>query len=167
MNSLEALTPDLFRKKLAGLTDDRGQVAFSNDSFRPLAIDLTVALALAFNRNKLDTLTLWTRIDSALGCGVSAANGGDVYALVDAACGHVHASPNAIVSAEFVGLAKPVMDLDEDAAYGFVKYLSKSRFTVIALARQSWEERRELIKRSKELAKEAEKIATQDDEVDA
>lgn len=114
-----------------------------------------MALALAFNRAKLDAKTLWTRIDSAIEAGVVAANGSDVQAMIDAACGHVFAPPNAVVSEEFVGLITPLLAMDDDAAYAFVRHLAASRFTVIVFGRQAWEERKELRKKAETLAAEA------------
>lgn len=144
MPILQQLTPEQFRKQLAGLTDVRDSGVLSSEGMREHGTNLAVAMAVAFNRRKLDVKTLWTRIDSAIQAGITAANGADIHALIDATCGHVLASPNAVVSDEFAALIGPLFDLDDDEAYALVKYLSRSRYTVIVFAKRAWEERKEL-----------------------
>lgn len=97
-----------------------------------------------FNRRMMDAKLLWTRIDSAIQTGITAANGADIHALINSSCEHVMASPNAVLSAEFSGLVGPILDMDEDEAYAFVKHLAKSRYTLIAFTKKAWEERKEL-----------------------
>lgn len=144
MPTLQALTPEQFRKELAGLTDHRSSAVFSTDSFRDHATNLAVALGIVFNRKSLDAKTLWTRIDSAIQTGITAANGADLHALLNAACEHVVASPNAVVSPEFEGLVMPILSMDEDEAYAFVRHLAKSRYTIVAFAKRAWDERKDL-----------------------
>lgn len=158
MPTLKALTPDLFRKQLAGLHDVRASAAFSPEAFRDHATNLAVLLAIVFNRRKLDAKTLWTRIDSAIQCGVTAANGADIHALINAACEHVQAAPNAVVSEEWGLLAGGLFRLDDDEAYAFVRHLEKSRFTLIAFAKQAWEQRKEWREAASKLEKEAARL---------
>lgn len=156
MPTLQKLTPAEFRKQLAGLRDERGSAAFSTDAFRQHGVDFVVALALVFNRRELDVKTLWTRIDSAITTGITEANGNDTHRLIDAACGHVLASPNAVVSSEFQSLTSGIFAMDEDESYAFVRHLAKSRYTLIAFGRQAWEERKELRKAAEAFAAESE-----------
>lgn len=158
MPGLKTLTPEKFRRQLAGLEDDRASQVFDRDSFSQHSCDLVVALALVFNRAKLDPKTLWTRIDSAIEAGLSAANGSDTQALIDAACAHVMAAPNAVVSEEFATRIKPILELDDDAAYAFFRHLAGSRYTVIVFGQQAWEERKELRKTAEALAAETQKL---------
>ena len=144
MPTLIELTPVEFRQQLAGLRDERGTAAFSTEAFREHATNLGVGLAMVFNRRSLDAKTLWTRIDSAIQAGITAANGADIHALINTACEHVMASPNAVLSDDWGGLIGPILDMDEDEAYAFVKHLAKSRYTLIAFAKKAWEERKEL-----------------------
>lgn len=144
MPILEKLTPEMFRQQLAGLRDERGSAAFSVDAFRDHATNLGVALALVFNRRSLAATTLWTRIDSAIQSGITTANGADIHSLINTACDHVMASPNAVLSDDFSRLVGPILAMDEDEAYGFIRHLARSRYTLIAFTKQAWEDRKEL-----------------------
>lgn len=152
--TLQKLTPEAFRRHLAGLEDVRGSQAFSTDAFREHATNLGLALALCFNRRKLDPTSLWTRIYSATQVGITAANGGDIEALLNAACGHVLASPNAVVSDEYSRLTSPLLAIDDDAAYAFLRYLAKSGYTMIQSTKAAWGERKELQKALKRIEEE-------------
>lgn len=151
LTTLKRMTTEEFRQKLAGLKDDRASGALSSEGFRDIAVDFAVALCLAFNRRQLDPKTLWTRLDSAIQKGISDACGGDIHALINAACAHVLAPPNAMVSPEFEALIAPMLKLDEDESYAFVRYLAKSRYTLIVFARKAWEERKELKKAAQKI----------------
>lgn len=146
MSTLQVLTAEEFRRQLAGLEDVRGTAAFSTEAFREHATNFVVALALAFNRRALDATTLWTRIDSAIKRGVTAAQGGDVDALISSALSHVKASPNAVVSPEFAAMTDAIRALDEDAVYCFLRYLSDHAYTAIIAGKAAWETRKELRK---------------------
>jgi hypothetical protein len=115
-----------------------------------------VALALVFNRRSLDPKTLWPRIDTAVQSGLTAANGADVGAFVNAACEHLLASPNAVVSPEFSELMAPIFSLDEDAAYAFLRHLAASRYTFISFGKEEWEARKELKKAASRIDSESE-----------
>jgi hypothetical protein len=156
MPTLERLTPEQFRQQLAGLRDERGSAAFSIDAFREHATNLGVALALVFNRKSLNPVTLWTRIDSAIQTGITAANGADIHALINTACEHVMASPNAVLSAEFGGLIGPILDMEDDEAYAFIRHLARSRYTLIAFTRKAWTDRKDLIAAAARIDKELE-----------
>lgn len=133
----------------------RASGAFSPDAFREHSVNLLVGLAIVFNRKSLDAKTLWTRLDSAVQAGVTAANGGDTHALVNAACEHVMATANGMTSAEFGNLVGPILDLDEDEAYAFLRHLAKSRFTAIAFAKRAWDDRKELRQAASRITEES------------
>lgn len=150
-----------FRRELAGLLDKRDSGAFSDDKMQQLAIDLYVALAVLFNRRKLDAKTIWTRLDSAVQRGCSAANGGDVTALVNACCQHVMAAANGMVAPEVQGLLFPILQMDSDAAYAFVRFVEQRRFTLLAFAQKAWGERKELLKIAREIERAQEEEAAE------
>src|SRR5690606_11590305 len=66
LESFDVLDAEEFRRQLAGLGSAANTPEAWKEEHKDAATDLCVALALAFNRDVLDPLSLWDRISTAI-----------------------------------------------------------------------------------------------------
>lgn len=140
---MNKLTPEEFRRRLAGIEDIQESGAYSPDLYRDSASDFICALAIAFNRKLLKPMTLWSRISSAIETGVVAARGGDIERFEEHCLRHVKASTALVVASDdYRKLTAAIRNYDDANRVHFVRALAEHSTPWLILGRDRWETRK-------------------------
>lgn len=151
MNStLPPLTPldaESFRRTLAGLEDPDKTAHYTPDRFRDDASRMVYMLAICFNRDVLDAVTLWERIASAITTACAKVDDGDLDRLISLALEHVKAEHTRVASNDQASaIIAELTEQDDSWRLGFVRYLKQHTYTAIIHGRRYWETHKELRK---------------------
>lgn len=138
--SIQVLSAELFRQRLAGLIDEQRKLpAMEQEVIRDMAVRFTSILASLFS-DDLDRKTLWERIGNGLVSAIAKANG-DFERFVNFALDYVMAEPGKVAASE------PLMHIMETMATrpaewknAFLTYIETRRFIVLVRARAYWAE---------------------------
>lgn len=155
MNStLPPLTPldaESFRRILAGLEDPDTTARYTPDNFREDASRLVFVLALCFNRDVLDAVTLWERIASAITTACAKVDDGDLDRLISLALEHVKAEHTRVAANEMASsIIADLTEQDDSWRMGFVRYLKQHTYTAIIHGRRYWETHKETRKEARD-----------------
>lgn len=141
MSTLSPLDAATFRREMAGLADVEARGVLDPLSFREAASDFACALAIVFNRDALDAMTLWSRISSAIDSGLPVANDGDLERFESHCLDHIKATPSRVVSDErYAALTEPLRNYDDEQRAAFLRYLSDHLMPVAMFGRRKWEQ---------------------------
>lgn len=139
-STVPTLSKETFRQALAGLVEESGPMNYGE--YRELAARICALLAAHYNRETLDPIKLWTRIESAIKTAVEKATD-DPASLLSAALEHVKADATRVTKdAEFMALIEALDGLDDNAMKGLRQYLRKSLYTALVFGRKAWDERK-------------------------
>lgn len=141
--TVENLTTEQFRQRLAGLIDPAAQEDLHPDDYGYLAARFVLLLAIAFNRKQLQAKTIWARIESAIDRALADCDGDDLNRLMSSALEHVKANINVVVSEETcLAIQSELKSLPKEARVYFCRYLSDHRYPAIVMGRELWEQRK-------------------------
>lgn len=142
----DKLTPDKFRQIIAGLINPEAKPMDpgSSDEYKVMAQELCIHVATHFNRNSLDTMTLWKRITSGFIKACASVPDGDMAVFMGIMMDHVQSLPW-IVAVDMEYCRWLLVLTEKSAAWrqGFVAWIARNRieFTII-LGRVEWEKQR-------------------------
>jgi hypothetical protein len=140
MSDLKQLDAAEFRRRLAGLSDAAGGEDLIPDEYRELAAEYVLLLAICFNRDRLDAVTLWSRIDSAIERGLAECDGEDIERFVSVGLEHVLASVNVAASNErALEIQDRLFSLRDHQRVFFLRYLADHRYPAIVFGRGKWQ----------------------------
>lgn len=136
------LTPEQFREMLAGVTvSDEPQGA--TDAWRSAGARLVALAARHFNREELDPITLWMRIESGMRSALAKSPDGEPDRLVSALLEHIRADAGyAIGDPETGSLIRDLRAQSAAWRSGFVAYLSTALYAAMVAGRELHESRR-------------------------
>lgn len=142
---MESTVPELsqksFRQMLAGLVEESADVDYK--TYRKVAARICALLAAHYNRDALDPLKLWKRIESAVRLGVEKRTD-DPGSLLSTALEHVKADPvRATKDPELSQLLAELDDASEEWMRGLCAYFRQSLYSAMVFGRQAWEERKQ------------------------
>lgn len=154
-NPLPELTHEDYRKVLAGLIDPSEQIdGTTRELIRIKAVDFAVFLARHFNRDKLDAVTIWERLGSAIETAHAKTPGGDFELFLNLCLDHILADRNRVLSDPTGSeLIEFFADEPEEVAVEFIGYLVSRLFVVLTHTRQRWKREQEERKAAKAGAK--------------
>lgn len=133
-----------FRRKLAGLSDSTGGEGDLPESCKERSVDLVELIAICFNRDKLDAMTLWDRIESGIRKAIEECQPDDMAGVVNVCLSHVMAEPNKVVgNARSQELQDNLYGLQEDQSVAVVRYLSTHMYPCIRFGKQRWDASKE------------------------
>lgn len=141
MNSLHALDAAEFRRRLAGLSDAAAGEDLIPDEYRDIASNYVLLLAICFNRDRLDAITIWNRIDGAIERGLAECDGEDIERFVSVGLEHILADMNVVVANErALQIQERLFGLREHQRVFFLRYLAEHRYPAIVFGRSRWQE---------------------------
>jgi len=143
---LSILDTETFRRDLAGLSDPRvsDETRAPKDELRAAAVEFCVLLAELFNRDKLDAITLWTRIASGLAVACSRVDDGDLEAFSCIALEHVQADGTRVACSDrYAVWIRDYPGKSAEWRRALIQHFDRFGFVVVALARQAWQARKE------------------------
>lgn len=144
MSSLQQLDAAEFRRRLAGLSDSAAGEDLIPDEYRDIASDYVLLLAICFNRDRLDAVTLWNRIDGAIERGLAECDGEDIERFVSVGLEHVLADMNVVVANDrALELQERIFGLREHQRVFFLRYLAEHRYPTIVFGRSKWGQHQE------------------------
>jgi len=133
------LTMATYRRELAGLVDEA--TASSSDVYEVQAIDLALCMAELFNRDKLQAVTLWSRIATGLEHSAKE-NSANALTLVNGCLLHVQAdATRAACNDRLGGLLHVASEQSELWARQWSRWISGHIYIIVAKARAQWRER--------------------------
>ena len=140
MNTLHQLDAAEFRRRLAGLSDSGGGEDLVPEEYRDLASDYVLLLAICFNRDRLEAVTIWPRIDTAIERGLAECNGEDIERFVSVGLEVVLADVGKVVSNEqALAIQSRLYGLGDSQRVFFLRYLAEHRYPAIVFGRGKWE----------------------------
>ena len=136
--SVQNLSPEEFRKKLAGLTDPARRLPVTElDVIKDEAVKLCLILAELFS-DDLDRKTLWERIGNGLAV-CAAKCGGDWELLLEGLLEFVKADPGRVASNKKIGMWIDLMALKpQEWKDQFIRVCEAKRMLLVVKARQLW-----------------------------
>ena len=139
LQTVEKLTPEEFRRKIAGLENQTKIKEADRQNLRDEAVRFSTILARLFS-DDLDRMTLWERIGSALVVSVAKC-GGDIDAFVNHALAHIHASPASVAaSEEILQVIETYGTRPSDWKAEYLSYISRHHYIILVHARARWNE---------------------------
>ena len=139
MSAIQQLDAAEFRRRLAGLSDAAAGEDLIPDEFREIASDYVLLLAICFNRDRLDAVTIWNRIDGAIERGLAECDGEDLERFVSVGLEHVFADMNVVVANDIaLQLQERIYALRDHQRIFFLRYLSEHRYPTIVFGRSKW-----------------------------
>lgn len=140
---LATLTCEEFRRRLAGLVVDDDITTLDADVLaeqRNMAMQIGLLLARHYNRDMLDRMKIWQRLESALRVGVSQAQG-DAAAMLSTMLEHVKAEASRVSGdPHFQALLTRLCKLSNHQLEGLRRYIGQTIYAVIVFTRQAWEQ---------------------------
>lgn len=141
---LPRLSPESFRRMLAGLADDTSEPGWLED-FREAGARLALIMARFYDRTKLEPIKLWERIGSGIAAACEQVDDGDLDRLISICLDHVCASHSAVAAdQEFAPVIQTLSERDESWRLQLVRYLKTHSYTILIHGRKLWEERKEV-----------------------
>ena len=137
---LKTFDAESFRQTLAGLVDvTQGAEQFGDP--KEHAIDLVVLMAIGFNRDRLDTMTLWDRIESGIREAIATCPHDDITAFIGSCLEHVLCPINRIIgNGKAEAIQSRLYVLTEEESIAVVRYLHAHLLPVMVFARQRYQE---------------------------
>lgn len=139
---LPILDTETFRRDLAGLSDPRvaHDASAPKEELRAAAVELCVVLAELFNRDKLDPITLWSRITSGIAVACSRVDDGDLEALSCIALDHVQADGTRVACSDrYAVWIRDYATKPAEWRLALVSHIDRLGYVVVALGRQAWQ----------------------------
>lgn len=141
-NQIETLDTEEFRRICAGLVRSR-QEAGDPLEMKQTGVALCLLLAEVFS-DKLDRLTLWSRISTALKTARANTDSGDADRFLQLCLDHVKAdTAQTLANPRLTELITILSEKSAEWLNNYFRYLDERAFVVVALARVAWENRKE------------------------
>lgn len=138
--SISLLTPEVFRKKIAGLVDESRDLSESDiEDMKSTAVRFVSILASLFG-DDLDRKTLWERIGSGISVGI-AKSGDDASHFANECLMHIKAAPGEVAAS--APMTSFMLQLDarpQSWHKQFLGYIHKHNYIIVMYARARWEE---------------------------
>jgi len=136
--SIQELSAETFRQKLAGLTDEEKKLpTMDQESIKTEAIRLCSILASLFS-DDLDRKTLWERIGTGLVAAIAKANH-DLDRFVNFALDYIQADPGRVAASEpLTGWLETNFNRPIEWQQGLLRYIDSRRYIVLVKARAHW-----------------------------
>lgn len=100
-------------------------------------------IAIAFNRDRLDPVTIWDRTKSALEKAIEESSQGDMIGFVSTCLNHVMADANAVVgNKRLVQIQESLYHMSGDEATAVTRYMATHLLPCIVFGRQQFEANR-------------------------
>ncbi|EMO53888.1 hypothetical protein [Leptospira noguchii] len=141
--TIDKLTPEEFRRKIAGFTDQMKRINETDkQNLKEEAVRLCSIFASLFG-DELDRMTLWERINNALVTAI-AKSGSDLDAFVNCALDFIKSDPARVAASDALSSFLDMIASRNDVwRKEFLSYISKHHFILIVHARKRWNEYKE------------------------
>lgn len=127
---------ETFRREIAGLClPEKGDG--DRTQSREMAVRLAALLARHYNRDVLDPMKLWDRVQTAMASAVSQ-DYGDPTTVVSAMLDHVKADGGKV--GRDADVAAILAELEQSDSEAVWQYIRKAIYPILVFARQRWEQ---------------------------
>jgi len=127
-----------FRRRIAGLVTSKRDCGSAE--YQAYAVRCGVVLARNYNRDLLDPMALWGRIETAMLSGIEKRSD-DPASVISAMLAHVQASGDSVSrDADFSALLRDLSGKDDAWMDGFCSYIRRSIYAILVYARDGWEQ---------------------------
>ncbi len=139
LKPVNEMTSQEFRQQIAGLASYDAET--DPQEYHDMAVTIAVMLARHYNRQTLDPIKLWKRIETALKSGVVKAQG--PKAIVSAMLGHVKADPaNVARDSAVLSIIEDMESKDKQWIQNFAEFVRTTIYAVMVYAREEWQQQK-------------------------